>query len=1235
MNKPILKFALAILLSPLFGSSTMAEERNEPKVFVQFPLEKGEWRSGISLTTELRRADSLLAGEYRAKAKVTLATEKVPEVVDSRTLEWRTPTRRAESVTGWLERDGAWIWTPGTDSAPLSFHFATARDGGDREVNLADFAELWLDLVETVPGESCRISVAMNVAAKSRKTRVKESGIRKYRLVSGPSESLSPMLNIDSASANWKPKDNFYLVKRVLGLGFDEDWRYIQDGKNAVIQRRFHQDLRNVEVLDLLFAPGAAVGRVNLWVSWKDHLRSDELIDWDAMPKQIEPTAEGTRVRLHLGGVVRARLAAQKREGPAFLAEMVIFIPGEAGKIAAQRPLHTLTFQSMSGESSKGLATDIIDLPQHSELVSPGHRRLAIDLRPLAEKRWPEVSFENGIVTLRPSDPTQYCGIRPTSLRLVTLGDGRRPVSVGDVLRFGQTLGGPFLIPPSAGSTLEWIEADSYLPFVLLPVQPQEIKPGDRELGFSGWGLALRVSSADKARIEKEPDGVVLTGAGGEVTLLWTRTAKLDRESRLMFRVPHGAEQILDARAEIEFDGGEKVSLGFVVNQAVVLGSPKRAGKTVRRIVIQLKMREAPFRLKLGDKLSELLRYFLAERPEELNETPFRLKLTDPQVVQAMALLKELNETPFRLKLGELLLFHPRLIQPNAVVNAPRPNFEFIPLTAAEVKAPEHALLTASDNRTYGVFPAGNHPSGALLWATPVRQPAGALVALQFDYRLSAATDEPCWLTVTLKGKGRNVTRQLCPKGMQGRLVEPLAQFLGDLPPGETVRSISWKVQLPADRRQAISFDFQAHLGTVRAPSIADLLRNYPLFRIGQQSYRPAGLADETLKDLAQRGSAWLDLGTFGWEGGRLPLQLADAHPYFRVNRVNLESSTALTEEQWARLLGKDKHSDSPWPRRLAMFGLLLLVTIWAWLRRVSLRRLRERGLSWIRAAWPPCRSILAWLAGWAWRTALRFRLWANRAIGAFLLVPGLWLLGRMESTPLTRGLVGFALVLSAGALWHELRWRYSSRTERAGSVAWWFGNSDKIPAFVLFLTAAATGWMAWSLGRGEMYGALLPLVAVGYFYLPSLALAVRWIKTDIGATWTWALLTMALYLLGLRYGARTGENYFFTFGGLAAVLAGRAWLISARVRIEADWPIVAQKVYGGAGTLYFTGALVGLVLTALFMTLKLEPLAEQVAVVVYYFLVAGTVLEILALRRKPRREASEAGKTTVKDSAG
>ena len=74
-------------------------------------------------------------------------------------------------------------------------------------------------------------------------------------------------------------------------------------------------------------------------------------------------------------------------------------------------------------------------------------------------------------------------------------------------------------------------------------------------------------------------------------------------------------------------------------------------------------------------------------------------------------------------------------------------------------------------------------------------------------------------------------------------------------------------------------------------------------------------------------------------------------------------------------------------------------------------------------------------------------------------------------------------------------------------------------------------------------------------------------------------------------------------------------------------FPAAAERVYGGAGSLYFSAALGMLVATAVALSFKFEPLAEQLAIVVYYCLVIGTVKEIWALRTGRQAEA-----TTAKD---
>jgi len=111
-------------------------------------------------------------------------------------------------------------------------------------------------------------------------------------------------------------------------------------------------------------------------------------------------------------------------------------------------------------------------------------------------------------------------------------------------------------------------------------------------------------------------------------------------------------------------------------------------------------------------------------------------------------------------------------------------------------------------------------------------------------------------------------------------------------------------------------------------------------------------------------------------------------------------------------------------------------------------------------------------------------------------------------------------------------------------------------------------------------------------------------------------VLGIGLYAIGLTHIRQPGENYYFTFGGIVVVVIWYIWMESMKGHLQLRWPTVAEKIYRGAGSIYFSGALVGLAITALLFIPGLELLAEQVAVVVYYCLMAGTVLEIVALRR-------------------
>lgn len=186
----------------------------------------------------------------------------------------------------------------------------------------------------------------------------------------------------------------------------------------------------------------------------------------------------------------------------------------------------------------------------------------------------------------------------------------------------------------------------------------------------------------------------------------------------------------------------------------------------------------------------------------------------------------------------------------------------------------------------------------------------------------------------------------------------------------------------------------------------------------------------------------------------------------------------------------------------------------------------------------------------------------------------------------------------------------------------------NRLVKLALMLALGATAWLLWRRGIWQKtWKAVWPRAFGPEKYLGGLV-GKLWLRVvAVPASLAGALppaaafmilsaATLALYAFGLLLLNEQGENYFFTFGGILAVLSWRAFMRYARERIFRALPPLADKIYGGKGTIYFTGALVGLLVTAGLLAFNYAPVAEQVAVVVYYFLVTGTVLEIVEMRR-------------------
>ncbi|MEI6128334.1 MAG: hypothetical protein WCQ99_17455, partial [Pseudomonadota bacterium] len=118
-----------------------------------------------------------------------------------------------------------------------------------------------------------------------------------------------------------------------------------------------------------------------------------------------------------------------------------------------------------------------------------------------------------------------------------------------------------------------------------------------------------------------------------------------------------------------------------------------------------------------------------------------------------------------------------------------------------------------------------------------------------------------------------------------------------------------------------------------------------------------------------------------------------------------------------------------------------------------------------------------------------------------------------------------------------------------------------------------------------------------------------------------WLLCSGALYGSGIAYSKSiSGENYAFTFGGIAMVIFLWHCMRIIRQNITTRYPALSSYIYRSRGTPFFSGAIMLLAVTAFSVALHLEAFAEQIAILVYYLLVAGVIGEVVELKRNKQK---------------
>ncbi|MCP4629058.1 MAG: hypothetical protein GY850_36965 [bacterium] len=155
-----------------------------------------------------------------------------------------------------------------------------------------------------------------------------------------------------------------------------------------------------------------------------------------------------------------------------------------------------------------------------------------------------------------------------------------------------------------------------------------------------------------------------------------------------------------------------------------------------------------------------------------------------------------------------------------------------------------------------------------------------------------------------------------------------------------------------------------------------------------------------------------------------------------------------------------------------------------------------------------------------------------------------------------------------------------------------------------------------------------LPLLLVTGYLLRGLliqrpAAAIRRIYARRGDR-VWLVVWLAggcfFYFGAIGFSLGGYEAMGFDLGAMSLVAAYAHGMRLMRLNLLASFPRISGIVFRSCGSAMIVGGLALLTAVSLILNLDLEPVAEQVAVVAYYCLVAGVVLEIAQVKKN--REA-------------
>jgi len=1225
---------------PLLGASIIADGCRSILIYSRDTDDPNVKEAASVFFSTLAEGPLSWSSDLTLKAEVSLKTEKRASICDVLPLTINSSAQErvfavsGQNAGGWRPMGMAYGWLPAAKPSNFVNWFSSSALNTQ---TLTDFDELWIDYQNLFP------RFPLNLSAQIFAELQDYSGRRPQRLTAFAGQTiLFTAARLEPSKTVWLPKSLSYRVGRYLQTKPDINWRYVGFKDRTVIQRRLHAEISELEYMDFVFSPGSEPLGVNLRLADKDNYSAGMLVELGTLPAVASPY--GTLWRLHLPSLLNDRFA---RKDKVFLQEIIVFVKGAPKDVASTRPLEQIVFQrfgrqddAYSGAPNQSAATKIriqptqtqtrLPLPASFTALNGSIARMIVDLRPL--RRYGGVFFKSGKIFLTQDSPAAISALSINNISLVRLCDTKVPTyhSHGESLLKRWGLNNPNTLPAEDG--VVWPVMKAYFPFSvfnaqlpkpkttpdpsLLPLAKQmqallalsvqtqsysEIgslpfalrdkfkgeenrflaraeaaaRPEDRpRLTVSERGVNF---SADKpfTKVTSEADGFSLEGAGRRLQFVLPLSADLKPETRLFLSMPEGTEGILSTKLTAVFEDGES-SLYIKPNRPEVLG---RAGR--------------------------------------LKNLSFKMFLTGG---------------PYRLKFNELSLFNPTLINSARAFELKLPEaFKDYPV-AEDISAPAGALTSAVKGSFRGSLAPDHSGQATLSWKATARRPIDWLKGIRFSYRVPARTAaaNPCWLKLTLAGDKAQITADLCPQDAEGQIFVTPAEIAAGRSDIGRFRGASYKITL-GDLSFSPDKDFEfgmSYEGYAMA-SVVDAFADWPVAMSGGENLdfvkNNRNLKGLIEKRLRLDGDAYV-MSKLTAAGKLAPVD----HSWFQLDSAVVEPSETFSQGIWVKLTAQSKPvADGG---TLFKFMKLILYAVAVMLAWIVIKKVPWRSVGSLAGVMSSLLfGFVQMAATSAWGKAQDYFAVANKIVLFTAVGPGLWYAAGLTG-PASTAAQAFCVIAAGGAYWHH------RRNIGQMSADWWFASGSCLPPFLKYLGSATALFMVWTAGRArlmpEVRWNLLPALAIVYVFLPWLRTnAAGKIKLFTGMLWQrkiytlaifWSAVAIALYGVGSYLPTMGRENYFFTFGALAATFALRYLMEVLRVLIGWFSATLADDISAVPVRPYFAAAILGLVATAASILAGMQPIAEQAAIAVYFCLVIGIYGEGLELYKKIEVERSD-----------